>query len=240
METPASGAPSRRGSEADPDRFPVLTTLERSTGVKKRYIALGGIAMGVLVVFFGTGMRLFADFFVIIYPVVATFKAVNSPSEEVVQDLLTYWVVWGLFTTVDTFSDFLLSWLPVYNLLKFVLLAWSLLPGSQGAKVIYRMVLKPIFVRHRNRIDSTLERTQSTVSMTLDRMFFTKLRAASGSGRELSTASASGDDVPSAASNVTTPRGIPAAASPLAQRPPPAIVEEDPVSPAASRGSDNR
>ena len=31
---------------------------------------------------------------------------------------LTYWVVFAVFTIVDTFSGFLLSWIPFYWLLK--------------------------------------------------------------------------------------------------------------------------
>mmetsp|Transcript_25497 Transcript_25497/g.47560 ORF Transcript_25497/g.47560 Transcript_25497/m.47560 type:complete len:223 (-) Transcript_25497:126-794(-) len=162
--------------EPGPDnRFSALGQIEKQTGVKKRYIALGAIAAVASVVFFGTGVRLFADFFSAIYPVYKTFKTIKNPTELAINEMLTYWVVWGVFSTTESLSDRLFSWFPIYYFLKFILLMWCLLPGSQGSATIYNYVLKPIFMKHHKRIDSGLQHTHHQFSRTLDRMFFKRL-----------------------------------------------------------------
>lgn len=196
------GSALQRGS-AMLERFPVLNTLEKSTGVKKRYLAAFGLLLVVMVVFFGAGVQILADFLAIIYPVVATFKVVKEPSDEAIDDLLTYWVVWGVLSTGESFSDLLLSWLPIYYFAKFVLLVWCLLPGSQGAKFIYNYVLKPVFMRHRNKIDSTLSKTKLSMENTLDSMFYARLRASS-----VRIASRDGSDTPASSFSRSTSTGM--------------------------------
>ncbi|GAB5360429.1 hypothetical protein AAMO2058_000627200 [Amorphochlora amoebiformis] len=174
-----SGIERRRSVELPPlqdERFPALSSLERKTGVKKRHLAIGGLALMAGVVFFGAGVRFLADFIAVIYPTIQTFKVVKAPTTKGMNDMLTYWLVWGLFSTTESLSDRLLSWVPIYYFLKFILLAWCLLPGSQGSAVIYKYALRPVFRRHHHRIDSTLHSTHRHMTKTLDRMFYRRLR----------------------------------------------------------------
>ena len=45
-------------------------------------------------------------------------KAVESESKEDDTQWLIYWVVFGVFNIVEFFSDILLSWFPLYFLVK--------------------------------------------------------------------------------------------------------------------------
>lgn len=45
-------------------------------------------------------------------------KAVESASKEDDTQWLIYWVVFGVFNIVEFFSDILLSWFPLYFLVK--------------------------------------------------------------------------------------------------------------------------
>uniref|UniRef100_A0A7S4E0L3 Receptor expression-enhancing protein n=1 Tax=Lotharella globosa TaxID=91324 RepID=A0A7S4E0L3_9EUKA len=103
------------------------------------------------------------------------FFQIKRPTELAINEMLTYWVVWGVFTTTESSSDRLFSWFPIYYAIKFMLLLWCLLPGSQGSAIIYNYVLKPIFMKHHERIDNGLRHTRHHVSATLDRMFFKRL-----------------------------------------------------------------
>ena len=47
---------------------------------------------------------------------------------------LVYWVVYGLFNTLETLSDTALSWLPVYHPVKLLFLLWCSLPQYQGER----------------------------------------------------------------------------------------------------------
>lgn len=44
---------------------------------------------------------------------------------------LTYWVVFGVFDVFDGALDYLLYWLPYYELLKLIFLVWCFLPGTK-------------------------------------------------------------------------------------------------------------
>ena len=45
-------------------------------------------------------------------------KAIESPNKDDDTQWLTYWVVYGVFSIAEFFSDFFLSWLPFYYMLK--------------------------------------------------------------------------------------------------------------------------
>lgn len=45
-------------------------------------------------------------------------KAIESPNKEDDTQWLTYWVVYGVFSIAEFFSDLFLSWFPFYYMLK--------------------------------------------------------------------------------------------------------------------------
>ena len=54
-----------------------------------------------------------------------------------------YWVCYGLFSVVDQFAGFILSFIPFYHLLKLVFLVYLYHPKSDGALKLYENVIKP-------------------------------------------------------------------------------------------------
>ena len=51
---------------------------------------------------------------------------------------MMYWIVFALFTSVETFADFFLSfWFPFYYELKICLLIWLLSPATKGTVIPY-------------------------------------------------------------------------------------------------------
>lgn len=68
-----------------------------------------------------------------IYPAYASYKALESKSPVAHAQWLTYWVVFSLFTVVEYFADFVISWIPFYYLAKLAFVLWLQLPRFQGA-----------------------------------------------------------------------------------------------------------
>lgn len=58
-----------------------------------------------------------------------SFRAIESPGTADDKLWLTYWVVYGAFSIVEYFVDFILFWVPFYYLLKFSFLLYLGLPG---------------------------------------------------------------------------------------------------------------
>lgn len=111
-------------------------------------------------------------------------KAIESPSKEDDTKWLTYWVVYGVFSLGEFFSDIFLYWFPFYyafkvrthfwtteqcqiiywslwtltfNTLWFqcLFLLWCMAPMSwNGSQIIYNKVVRPIFLRHEATVDN--------------------------------------------------------------------------------------
>ncbi|GLT79986.1 hypothetical protein SLA2020_514500 [Shorea laevis] len=86
-------------------------------------------------------------------PVYSTYRAIERNDQNQQQKWLIYWAAYGTFTLVETFSDKLLSWFPLYYHFKFAFLVWLQLPATEGAKQLYRSHLRPFLLRHQARVD---------------------------------------------------------------------------------------
>lgn len=60
-----------------------------------------------------------------------SIKAIESSSKEDDTTWLTYWVVYGVFSVAEFFSDIFLYWFPFYYAAKV-----TALPGAAGARVL--------------------------------------------------------------------------------------------------------
>lgn len=136
----------------------VLEKVESKTGVKRIYIFLGLVAVFALYLVFGYGADLIVTALGFAYPAYQSVKAVESESKEDDTQWLIYWVVFGVFNIVEFFSDILLSWFPLYFLVKLIFLAWCMAPVSwNGSNTLYHKVIKPFVLRHQKNIDKALD-----------------------------------------------------------------------------------
>merc|ERR1712080_221439 len=63
----------------------------------------------------------------------------------------TYWVVYSAFHVAEYFTDFLLSWFPLYFLFKVMFLCWCMAPYSwNGSVFIYTKFISPFVMQHQN------------------------------------------------------------------------------------------
>lgn len=74
-------------------------------------------------------------------------KALDSPQPQDDVQWLTYWVVFGFFNFIETFVDVILHFVPMYYTFKTLAIVWLMLPQTQGAKVVYTRLLRPLLAQ---------------------------------------------------------------------------------------------
>lgn len=117
----------------------------------------------------GFGGRLFSNLVGFGWPLWESFhslKVKEAPGEVDEEDTqwLTYWVVYSVFTLVESGTSVLELWIPMYHLVKIVFLLWCMLPQTRGALIIYTVVIEPILVRYEGKIDATHRKVRSSAS----------------------------------------------------------------------------
>lgn len=131
-----------------------LDLIEKKTNVKKRYLALSVLVWVSVYLIVGYAASLLCSFIGFVYPAYKSVKAIESTATGDDTAWLMYWVVYASFSCLEFFSDILLSWVPLYFLIKCIFLLWCMAPISyNGSKVIYNRLIRPWVLKNENKID---------------------------------------------------------------------------------------
>jgi receptor expression-enhancing protein 5/6 len=140
------------------DEIPSLKCVADRLNIKTGHIAFGSVAFVFLFVIFGIGKVFLTNLLGIVYPAYMSFKAIESQDTDDDKQWLTYWVVYGNFTVVDSVAEVLLSWVPFYHPAKLIILVYLAWPETRGAEMVYQRIVRPFMVKHETKVDEALER----------------------------------------------------------------------------------
>lgn len=88
-----------------------------------------------------------------LYPAYASYKAVKTKNIKEYVKWMMYWIVFALFTTIETFGDIFISWIPFYYEMKILFVLWLISPATKGASILYRKFIHPQLSKHEPEID---------------------------------------------------------------------------------------
>ncbi|XP_037134904.1 receptor expression-enhancing protein 3 [Syngnathus acus] len=88
-----------------------------------------------------------------LYPAYYSYKAVKTKNVKEYVRWMMYWIVFALYTVVETITDLTLAWFPLYYELKVAFVIWLLSPYTRGASLIYRKCLHPLLSSREREID---------------------------------------------------------------------------------------
>ena len=94
----------------------------------------------------------------VILPAYWSIKAIESKIYEEEKQWLTYWAIFGLFTLLDQFANFILKIFPFYFIVKNIFLIWCFMPNTMGALFIYNKFVAPYFKKYEDKIDKAIEK----------------------------------------------------------------------------------
>ncbi|TLS27351.1 hypothetical protein PpBr36_04477 [Pyricularia pennisetigena] len=128
-------------------KYPALNNLERTTGVPKAYAVVGVAVLYFFLIVFNLGGQLLTNIAGFGIPAYYSLDALFSANKEDDTQWLTYWVVFAMFTVVESLVS-VVYWFPFYYMFKFVFLLWLSLPAFKGADIIFRSFLAPTLSRY--------------------------------------------------------------------------------------------
>ncbi|XP_068666730.1 HVA22-like protein f [Aristolochia californica] len=105
----------------------------------------------------------------LLYPLYASMRAIESPSTLDDQQWLTYWVLYSLITLFELSFWRFLRWFPVWPYMKLLFCLWLVLPIFNGAAYIYENFVRK-YVKIGSLVSSEYPEGQRKIlqMMTLD------------------------------------------------------------------------
>ncbi|KAK5073515.1 ER membrane protein DP1/Yop1 [Lithohypha guttulata] len=132
-------------------KYPMLNNFEQQTSIPKSWALLGLAGLYFFLVFFNIGGEFLVNFAGFIIPGYYSLDALFSASKI---DDSQYWVVYAFLNVLESLVN-AVYWFPFYYVFKFILVLWMALPMTNGAQVVFRSVIQPVFSRFFSTTGST-------------------------------------------------------------------------------------
>ncbi|KAI1178320.1 TB2/DP1, HVA22 family-domain-containing protein [Nemania sp. FL0916] len=85
----------------------------------------------------------FASIASFLFPLFASYKALKTSDPAQLTPWLMYWSVLSCALLAESWTEFILAWVPFYSWIRLGFLLWLVLPSTQGARVLYEGYLHP-------------------------------------------------------------------------------------------------
>ncbi|CAL9699616.1 unnamed protein product [Knipowitschia caucasica] len=102
-----------------------------------------------------------------LYPAYYSYKAVKTKDVREYVRWMMYWIVFALYTVVETITDLTLAWFPLYYEVKVAFVIWLLSPYTRGASLIYRKCLHPLLSSREREIDEYIVQAKERSYVTM-------------------------------------------------------------------------
>ncbi|CAN1160753.1 HVA22-like protein f [Linum perenne] len=84
---------------------------------------------------------------ILLYPLYASLRAIESPSLVDDQQWLTYWIIYSFITLFELSFWKVLAWFPFWPYIKLLFCIWLVLPMFNGAAYIYETVVRKYVIK---------------------------------------------------------------------------------------------
>ncbi|XP_077992262.1 receptor expression-enhancing protein 1-like isoform X2 [Glandiceps talaboti] len=105
-----------------------------------------------------------------LYPAYASYKAVKTRNVKEYVKWMMYWIVFALFTCIETVADIFASLIPFYYEAKICFILWLLSPWTKGSSYLYRKFIHPTLSKKEREIDDYIATASDKGYETLKRV----------------------------------------------------------------------
>ncbi|KAL3470181.1 TB2/DP1, HVA22 family-domain-containing protein [Aspergillus californicus] len=102
---------------------------------------------------FGIIADILSSILTIALPIFASYKALRSSDPYQLAPWLMYWVVLSTILLAESWTFFILGWIPFYSWMRLFFFAYLVLPQTQGARMIYQEYVDPFLAQHEREIE---------------------------------------------------------------------------------------
>jgi TB2/DP1, HVA22 family len=95
----------------------------------------------------------------ILLPAYISYKAVRTGDPAQTTPWLIYFIILSLTLLFESWTLFIIGWIPFYSWLRLIFLSYLVLPQTQGAKVLYLSYVEPFIIQHERDIDLFINQT---------------------------------------------------------------------------------
>lgn len=88
-----------------------------------------------------------------LFPVFASYKALKTSDPALLTPWLMYWVVLACALFIESWTAFILFWVPFYSWIRLAFLLYLILPQTRGANFLYLTRVHPFLQKNEHLID---------------------------------------------------------------------------------------
>uniref|UniRef100_L2GGK1 Protein YOP1 n=1 Tax=Colletotrichum fructicola (strain Nara gc5) TaxID=1213859 RepID=L2GGK1_COLFN len=88
-----------------------------------------------------------------LFPLFASYKALKTSDPAQLTPWLMYWVVLACALLVESWTEWILVWIPFYAYIRLFFLLYLVLPQTQGARIIYQTHVHPFLQDNEAQIE---------------------------------------------------------------------------------------
>jgi len=120
-----------------------LNKIYEQTKIPIVYMIGGALVVLIFVIYICSGLRAITNLVAFVYPAYMSIKAIHTEDKTDDTLWLAYWLWYGLFALVESITDVLFFWIPMYELLKMGFYIFLYAPNIRGALLLYSKLIAP-------------------------------------------------------------------------------------------------